>query len=31
MQTIVTSLSTSEQLELLADMKRFLEGQGIKA
>ncbi|KAI9635343.1 cytidylyltransferase family-domain-containing protein [Dioszegia hungarica] len=31
MQTIVTSLSTSEQLELLADMRRFLEGQGIKA
>jgi phosphatidate cytidylyltransferase len=31
MQTIVTSLSTAEQLELLADLKRFLGGQGIKA
>ncbi|WWC87060.1 uncharacterized protein L201_001945 [Kwoniella dendrophila CBS 6074] len=31
MQTVVTSLSASEQLELLADLKRFLEGQGLKA
>ncbi|WWC67782.1 uncharacterized protein I206_101694 [Kwoniella pini CBS 10737] len=31
MQTVVTSLTASEQLELLADLKRFLEGQGLKA
>ncbi|WVF69849.1 hypothetical protein IAT40_004630 [Kwoniella sp. CBS 6097] len=31
MQTVVTSLSTQEQLELLADLKRFLGGQGVKA
>ncbi|KAL7418755.1 phosphatidate cytidylyltransferase [Cryptotrichosporon argae] len=30
MQTIVTSLSTSEQLELYADVRRFLDGQGVK-
>jgi phosphatidate cytidylyltransferase len=29
MQTIVTSLEPQEQLELLADLKRFLEGQGL--
>ncbi|WWC59420.1 uncharacterized protein I303_101976 [Kwoniella dejecticola CBS 10117] len=31
MQTVVTSLTASEQLELLADLKRFLGGQGVKA
>ncbi|WRT64930.1 uncharacterized protein IL334_001870 [Kwoniella shivajii] len=31
MQTVVTSLTAREQLELLADLKRFLEGQGVKA
>ena len=31
MQAIVTSLDSSEQLELLADLRRFLEGQGVKA
>ncbi|OCF76758.1 phosphatidate cytidylyltransferase [Kwoniella mangroviensis CBS 8886] len=31
MQTVVTSLTAGEQLELLADLKRFLEGQGVKA
>ncbi|WWD07853.1 hypothetical protein V865_005960 [Kwoniella europaea PYCC6329] len=31
MQTVVTSLTPGEQLELLADLKRFLEGQGVKA
>lgn len=30
MQTVVTSLTASEQLELLADLKRFLEGQGLR-
>ncbi|EIM81313.1 uncharacterized protein STEHIDRAFT_172281 [Stereum hirsutum FP-91666 SS1] len=29
LQTIVSGLSTEEQLELLRDMKRYLEGQGI--
>lgn len=29
MQTIVTSLEPQEQLELLSDLKRFLEGQGL--
>lgn len=31
MQTVVTSLTAAEQLELLADLRRFLQGQGIKA
>ncbi|WVR04510.1 hypothetical protein IAU60_001514 [Kwoniella sp. DSM 27419] len=31
MQTVVTSLSAQEQVELLADLKKFLVGQGIKA
>lgn len=30
MQTVVVSLTTAEQLELLADLKRFLEGQGVR-
>ena len=30
MQTVVTSLSASEQLELLKDLKLFLKGQGVK-
>lgn len=30
MQTIATSLTAEEQLELLADLRRFLQGQGIK-
>lgn len=30
MQMIVTSLTQEEQLELLADMKRFLVGQGAR-
>ncbi|KAK4689821.1 phosphatidate cytidylyltransferase, partial [Tremellales sp. Uapishka_1] len=30
LQTVVTSLSTGEQLELFSDLKRFLEGQGVK-
>jgi phosphatidate cytidylyltransferase len=30
MQTVVTSFTTTEQLELLADLKRFLEGQGVR-
>jgi phosphatidate cytidylyltransferase len=30
MQTVVTSLTVQEQLELLADLKRFLAGQGTK-
>jgi phosphatidate cytidylyltransferase len=30
MQTVVTSLTQAEQLELLADLKRFLVGQGAK-
>ena len=30
MQTVVTSLTTTEQLELFADLKRFLEGQGVR-
>jgi hypothetical protein len=29
MQAIVTSLDANEQLELLSDLKRFLEGQGV--
>ncbi|TXT05939.1 hypothetical protein VHUM_03700 [Vanrija humicola] len=29
LQTAVVSLTTAEQLELLADLKRFLEGQGV--
>ena len=29
MQAIVTSLDLPEQLELLSDLKRFLEGQGV--
>ncbi|KAK8846816.1 hypothetical protein IAR55_005904 [Kwoniella newhampshirensis] len=31
MQTVVTSLTPSEQLELLSDLRRFLGGQGVKA
>lgn len=30
MQTVVVSLTTAEQLELLDDLKRFLEGQGVR-
>jgi len=30
LQTAVVSLTTEEQLELLVDLKRFLEGQGVK-
>jgi phosphatidate cytidylyltransferase len=30
LQTVVTSLTVSEQLELLSDLKRFLAGQGVK-
>ena len=30
MQTVVTSLTQPEQLELLADLRRFLGGQGVK-
>lgn len=30
LQTAVVSLTTDEQLELLVDLKRFLEGQGVK-
>lgn len=29
LQTIVSGLSTDEQLQLLADLRRYLEGQGI--
>ncbi|GFZ46692.1 CDP-DG synthase [Saitozyma sp. JCM 24511] len=29
LQTVVTSLTAGEQLELLADLKRYLEGQGV--
>lgn len=29
LQTIVSGLTIEEQLELLGDMKRYLEGQGI--
>ncbi|WVQ84110.1 hypothetical protein IAT38_006255 [Cryptococcus sp. DSM 104549] len=31
MQTVATSLTAAEQLELLGDLKRFLGGQGLKA
>ena len=30
MQTVVTSLNTAEQLDLLSDLKRFLDGQGVR-
>lgn len=30
LQTIVNSLSVDEQIEVLVDLKRYLEGQGIK-
>jgi phosphatidate cytidylyltransferase len=30
LQTVVTSLTAGEQLELLADLKRYLEGQGVR-
>ncbi|KAK0212642.1 phosphatidate cytidylyltransferase [Desarmillaria ectypa] len=30
LQTIVSGLTVGEQLELMADMKRYLEGQGIR-
>ncbi|ORX34526.1 cytidylyltransferase family-domain-containing protein [Kockovaella imperatae] len=30
MQTVVTSLSASEQLELLKDLRTFLKGQGVR-
>jgi phosphatidate cytidylyltransferase len=30
LQTIVNSLDTQEQLTLLADLQRYLQGQGIK-
>lgn len=30
LQTIVSGLTVGEQLELIADMKRYLEGQGIR-
>ena len=29
LQLIVSGLSTSEQLELMRDLRRYLEGQGI--
>lgn len=29
LQTVVVSLTTTEQLELLADLKRYLGGQGV--
>ena len=29
LQLIVSGLSTAEQLELMGDLKRYLEGQGI--
>ena len=29
LQTIVSGLTVAEQLELIADLKRYLEGQGI--
>ena len=29
LQTIVSGLTLTEQLELIADLKRYLEGQGI--
>lgn len=29
MQTVVVSLTTTEQLELLDDLKRYLGGQGV--
>ena len=30
LQTIVSGLTIDEQLELMDDLKRYLEGQGIK-
>ncbi|EJF57662.1 phosphatidate cytidylyltransferase, partial [Dichomitus squalens LYAD-421 SS1] len=30
LQTIVSSLTVTEQLELMADLKRYLEGQGVQ-
>lgn len=30
LQTAVVSLTNDEQLELLVDLKRFLEGQGVR-
>lgn len=29
LQTIVSSLTLSEQIELMADLKRYLESQGV--
>jgi phosphatidate cytidylyltransferase len=29
LQTIVSGLTTDEQLELLADLKKYLSGQGV--
>ena len=29
MQTVVTSLAADEQIQLLVDLRRFLDGQGI--
>jgi phosphatidate cytidylyltransferase len=29
LQTIVSGLTTAEQLELLADLKKYLSGQGV--
>jgi phosphatidate cytidylyltransferase len=31
LQTIVSGLTVDEQLELMMDLRRYLEGQGIKA
>ncbi len=30
LQTIVSGLTVDEQLELIGDLKRYLEGQGIR-
>jgi phosphatidate cytidylyltransferase len=30
LQTVVTSLTLEEQLELLSDLKKFLVGQGVR-
>ena len=30
LQMIVSGLSVEEQLELMSDLKRYLEGQGVK-
>jgi phosphatidate cytidylyltransferase len=29
LQTVVSGLTTEEQLQLIADLKRYIEGQGI--